>query len=195
MKDEERAADGEEPEGEDGQHPEGEGEGQKHSGEEEAGAGQAVLSGAEGSVSSIGETIQTSGTFGGNNGAGSGTDASVKRQRGNRGGWKVQQQKRLREEREAYAQGAKGGWSSKRQHGGYEAPRDAEWQSWKREQRESAAQAWNQRLMDRGSGKSGGKGKNKEKKPEKEGFHQGYRRLTPLNGIMPQGLLAGRWSR
>ena len=41
-------------------------------------------------------------------------------------------------------------------------------------------------MMDRGSGKSGGKGKNKEKKPDKEGFHQGYRRLTPLNGIMPR---------
>ena len=40
--------------------------------------------------------------------------------------------------------------------------------------------------MDRGSGKSGGKGKNKEKKPEKEGFHQEYRRLSPIDGVMPK---------
>ena len=176
---EEGAAEGE---GADDQSPEGEGEEQKISGEEEAGAGQAILSGAEGSQSSIGETIQTSGTFGGGTGAGSGTDGSVKRPRGNRGGRKVQQQKRLREEREAYAQGAKGGWSSKRwqgaaaQHGDRQAsPRDANWQAWKKQQRESAAQAWNQRLS-----------KNKEQKPSKEGFHQGYRRLVPLNGIMPR---------
>ena len=113
----------------------------------------------------------TSGTFGGNTGAGSGTDGSWKRQSGNRGGWKVQQQKRLREEKEAQAQGAKGGWSSKRQHGGYSqgvgvqhgdrprTPRDESWKSWKRE---SAAQAWNQRMADRGSGKSGGKGGGKK---------------------------------
>ena len=149
----------------------------------------AVLSGAEGSVSSFGETVLTSGTFGGNTRAGSGTDTSVKRQRGNRGGWKVQEQKRLREEREAQAQGAKGGWSFKRRQGDWNSqgtkssPRDDSWKAWKRE---SAAQAWNQRMMDRGSGKSGGKGKNKEKKPEKEGFHQGYRRLSPIDGVMPK---------
>ena len=190
MPEEARAAEGEEPEGEDGQHPEGEGEEQKLSGEEEAGAGPAILSGAEGSQSRIGETIQTSGTFGGGTGAGSGTDGSVKRQRGNRGGRKVPQQKRLREEREAYAQGAKGGWSSKRwqgvvvPHGDRPiSPRDAYWNpqaSWKKQQRESAAQAWNQRLQEKQQKQQ------KQQKPSKEGFHQGYRRLTPLNGIMPR---------
>ena len=110
----------------------------------------------------------------------------------------MQQQKRLREEKEA--QGAKGGWSSKRQHGGYSqgvvvkhgdrprTPRDESWKAWKRE---TAARAWNQRMADRGtdtddaqrSDKSGGKGKNRQKR---EGFHQGYRRLAPIDGVMPK---------
>ena len=181
---------GQSPDGGGDQSPEGDSEEKKLSGEDDAGAGPAILSGAEGSQSSIGETIQTSGTFGGGTGAGSGTDGSVKRQRGNRGGRKVQEQKRLREEREAWAQGAKGGWSAKRwqgvvvPHGDRPiSPRDAYWNpqaSWKKQQRESAAQAWNQRLQEKQQKQQ------KQQKPSKEGFHQGYRRLTPLNGIMPR---------
>ena len=95
----------------------------------------------------------------------------------------MQQQKRRREEMESQA--AKGGWDSKRHYGGY-TPDD--WKAWKRE---TAARAWNQRMADRGtdtddaqrSDKSGGKGKNRQKR---EGFHQGYRRLTTIDGVMPK---------
>ena len=121
----------------------------------------------------------TSGTFGGTNaetntGAGSGTDGSTKRPRGNRAGWKIQQ-KRRREEWEA--QGGKGGWNSKRHSGGYTSD---DWKAWKRE---TAARAWNQRMMDRGADSDKGKGKEKGGR-QREGFHQGVRKINTRNGVI-----------
>ena len=109
----------------------------------------------------------TSGTFGGTNaetntGAGSGTDGSTKRPRGNRAGWKIQQ-KRRRDEWEA--QGGKGGWTSKR-HFGYTSD---DWKAWKRE---TAAKAWNQRMMERGDSDKAKKGGRSDK------FHQGFRKVN-----------------
>ena len=163
-----------------------------HDGEADPGAGQ---SGGEASESSVGgDTILTTGTFGGTNtetntgaeaetNTGAGSGAETKRPRGNRAGWKIQQ-KRRREEWEA--QGGKGGWTSKR-HSGYTSD---DWRSWKRDRsgydrggyesseewrawkRENAAKAWNQRMMERGDA-------SKAKK-----FHQGFRKVSVQNGII-----------
>ena len=148
-------------------------------GEADPGAG---LSGGEASESSVGgETILTTGTFGGmktETDAGEEVEekaeakpgAEGKRPRGNRAGWKIQQ-KRRREEWEA--QGGKGGWTSKR-HSGYTSD---DWKAW---ERENAARAWNQRMMDRGAdsdkGKKGGR--------HREGFHQGVRKIDVRDGVI-----------
>ena len=87
----------------------------------------------------------------------------------------MQQQKRLREEKEA--QGAKGGWSSKRHPRGYTSD---DWKAWKRE---TAARAWNQRMMDRGADSDKSKGKEKGGR-QREGFHQGVRKINTRNGVI-----------
>ena len=161
-------------------------------GEADPGAG---LSGGEASESSVGgETILTTGTFGGmktETDAGEEIEekpeakpgAEGKRPRGNRAGWKIQQ-KRRREEWEG--KGGKGGWTSKR-HSGYTSD---DWRSWKRDRsgydrggyesseewrawkRENAAKAWNQRMMERGDASKGKK------------FHQGFRKITVKDGTI-----------
>ena len=152
-------------------------------GEADPGAG---LSGGEASESSVGgETILTTGTFGGMK---TETDAGEeieekpaakpgtegKRPRGNRAGWKIQQKRRREEwDRGGYGSDRSGNWRSWKRdrsgydRGGYES--SEEWRAWKRE---NAAKAWNQRMMERGDA-------SKAKK-----FHQGFRKVSVQNGII-----------
>ena len=137
-------------------------------GEADPGAG---LSGGEASESSVGgETILTTGTFGGmktETDAGEEIEekpeakpgAEGKRPRGNRAGWKIQQKRRREEwDRGGYGGDRSGNWRSWKRdrsgydRGGYES--SEEWRAWKRE---SAAKAWNQRMMERGDASKGKK--------------------------------------
>ena len=137
-------------------------------GEADPGAG---LSGGEASESSVGgETILTTGTFGGmktETDAGEEIEekpeakpgAEGKRPRGNRAGWKIQQKRRREEwDRGGYGSDRSGNWRSWKRdrsgydRGGYES--SEEWRAWKRE---SAAKAWNQRMMERGDASKGKK--------------------------------------
>ena len=138
-------------------------------GEADPGAG---LSGGEASESSVGgETILTTGTFGGMK---TETDAGEeieekpaakpgtegKRPRGNRAGWKIQQKRRREEwDRGGYGSDRSGNWRSwKRDRGGYDRgggyESSDEWRAWKRE---NAAKAWNQRMQERGDASKGKK--------------------------------------
>ena len=137
-------------------------------GEADPGAG---LSGGEASESSVGgETILTTGTFGGmktETDAGEEIEekpeakpgAEGKRPRGNRAGWKIQQKRRREEwDRGGYGSDRSGNWRSWKRdrsgydRGGYES--SEEWRAWKRK---NAAKAWNQRMMERGDASKGKK--------------------------------------
>ena len=152
-------------------------------GEADPGAG---LSGGEASESSVGgETILTTGTFGGmktETDAGEEIEekpeakpgAEGKRPRGNRAGWKIQQKRRREEwDRGGYGSDRSGNWRSWKRdrsgydRGGYES--SEEWRAWKRE---NAAKAWNQRMMERGDASKGKK------------FHQGFRKITVKDGTI-----------
>ena len=152
-------------------------------GEADPGAG---LSGGEASESSVGgETILTTGTFGGmktETDAGEEVEekaeakpgAEGKRPRGNRAGWKVQQKRRREEwDRGGYGSDRSGNWRSWKRdrsgydRGGYES--SEEWRAWKRE---NAAKAWNQRMMERGDASKGKKSQ------------QGVRKITVKDGTI-----------
>ena len=153
-------------------------------GEADPGAG---LSGGEASESSVGgETILTTGTFGGmktETDAGEEIEekpevkpgAEGKRPRGNRAGWKIQQKRRREEwDRGGYGSDRSGNWRSWKRdrsgydRGGYES--SEEWRAWKRE---SAAKAWNQRMQERGDASKG-------KKFDKDGT----RKITVKDGTI-----------